>query len=146
MGSGSGVLMRRSVFDSLGGFALDLRGAEDWDLWLRIAAEHPVDNVPDVLTTIRKHHQGVFRDPRRMAEGQRRVYRRAVQAWPEVFTWSMRARMRALILSDMGVEYLAAGHVAAAAACHLAAASRWPFDRRRWLQFVLLARAVAGRA
>ena len=146
MGSGSGVLVRRDVYDRIGGFAPNLRGAEDWDLWLRIAAEFPFDNVPDVLTTIRKHQTGTFRDPRRMADGQWAVYRRAVTAWPDVLTLSVRARMRALIMSDMGIEYLAAGRIAAAIGCHMAAVARWPFDRRRWLQFAMLARSIAGRA
>jgi glycosyltransferase involved in cell wall biosynthesis len=36
------VLLRRDVFDSVGGFNPSLIGTEDWDLWLRLVARYPV--------------------------------------------------------------------------------------------------------
>jgi len=36
------VMMRRDVFEAIGGFDPSLRAAEDWDLWLRIAARYSV--------------------------------------------------------------------------------------------------------
>jgi glycosyltransferase involved in cell wall biosynthesis len=36
------VIMRREAFDAVGGFDLTLRGIEDWDLWLRLAARFSV--------------------------------------------------------------------------------------------------------
>ena len=37
----SSVLFRRSVFDKVGGFDTGLRVAEDYELYLRVAREHP---------------------------------------------------------------------------------------------------------
>jgi glycosyltransferase involved in cell wall biosynthesis len=38
VGAPVSALFRRSIFDRVGGFDEDLKGAEDWDLWIRIAA------------------------------------------------------------------------------------------------------------
>ncbi len=47
----STVLMRRGLFDSLGGFREDLEIAEDYELWLRLTAGEPVGytETPAVL-------------------------------------------------------------------------------------------------
>lgn len=37
VGSGSGILLRRSCLEQIGGFNVDLEVAEDWELWLRIS-------------------------------------------------------------------------------------------------------------
>ena len=40
--SPSAVMLRRSLFDEIGGFDESLPACEDYDLWLRISARHPV--------------------------------------------------------------------------------------------------------
>jgi len=45
----SGVLARTDLLRALGGFDPLLSGAEDWDMWIRLAAEAPGACVPDVL-------------------------------------------------------------------------------------------------
>jgi len=49
------VLMRRSVFESVGGYRAAFAHAEDYDLWLRIAKDHEIVNVPDLLGRYRLH-------------------------------------------------------------------------------------------
>ncbi len=49
--SPSSVLIRRDLLDSLGGFDPSLPACEDYDLWLRICARHPVLYLPDSLIT-----------------------------------------------------------------------------------------------
>jgi glycosyltransferase involved in cell wall biosynthesis len=51
IGSGSNPLISRDCFDRVGGFDPDLHPAEDWDMWLRLAAQYPFFCVPhrDVL-------------------------------------------------------------------------------------------------
>ncbi|MBE0530597.1 MAG: glycosyltransferase family 2 protein [Rhodospirillales bacterium] len=44
----SGVMVRRPVFDAIGGFDTALPARHDWDLWLRIARRYAVDFIPDV--------------------------------------------------------------------------------------------------
>src|SRR5262249_11645394 len=51
------VVVRRAALERVGGFdaSLAVYGCEDWDLWLRLAREHPVVVVAAELTLYRKH-------------------------------------------------------------------------------------------
>ena len=46
IGSGSNVLIRKSAILELNGFDQSLPPAEDWDMWLRLAARYPFTVVP----------------------------------------------------------------------------------------------------
>lgn len=52
----SSVMVRRAVFDHVGGFDPELDLAIDYDLWLRVAAHHPFDFVPAPLVLYRTGH------------------------------------------------------------------------------------------
>ena len=52
----STVLMRRDLFEELGGFRSDLEVAEDYELWLRLTARHPVAYVDAPLIDKRAGH------------------------------------------------------------------------------------------
>jgi glycosyltransferase involved in cell wall biosynthesis len=54
--SPSAVLMRKELFDSIGGFDEDMRAAEDYDLWLRIQVDHEVGLLDEPLVTRRGGH------------------------------------------------------------------------------------------
>jgi glycosyltransferase involved in cell wall biosynthesis len=131
-GSGSGLLARRSLFADVGGFDVTLRAAEDWDMWLRIAARAAVSNVPQPLTNIWVHATGSFRNPRLMEQNQWRVYEKAVAAWPAVLDARTRRQMRALIFSDAGGEFVTAGDVPEALRYYWRSMLAWPFERPRW--------------
>jgi len=47
--SPSAVLLQRSLLDEVGGFDEDLPACEDYDLWLRVCARHPVLFVAEPL-------------------------------------------------------------------------------------------------
>lgn len=49
------IAVRRSVWECLGGFDSRLRCAEDWEMWVRIAARFPVWYEPAVLAAYRQH-------------------------------------------------------------------------------------------
>jgi len=51
----SSVIVRRECFPECGGFAESLVLAQDWDMWLRIAARWEVALVPASLTCYRLH-------------------------------------------------------------------------------------------
>ncbi len=55
----SSVLFRRSVLDEVGGFDTELRVAEDYELYLRIAREYPICCHPAVVAEYRKHQANV---------------------------------------------------------------------------------------
>lgn len=68
----STVLVRRSVLDLVGGFGEDLSRAEDWELWLRIAASGAAwGYVPTVLADYRVHPEGVSSDEAAMQWAER---------------------------------------------------------------------------
>jgi glycosyltransferase involved in cell wall biosynthesis len=54
--SPSAVMMRRELFDHMGGFDEELPACEDYDLWLRISAREPVHLIEDALVIKRGGH------------------------------------------------------------------------------------------
>lgn len=55
--SPSAVMMRRSLFERMGGFDESLPACEDYDLWLRIAVETPVHLLAEPLVIKRGGHE-----------------------------------------------------------------------------------------
>lgn len=49
------IVVRRSVYEKLGGFRLDLPFTADWEMWIRIAAHFPIWYEPATLTAFRIH-------------------------------------------------------------------------------------------
>jgi GT2 family glycosyltransferase len=49
------ALVRRSVYEQVGGYRPDLRYALDWEMWVRIAVQFPVWYEPRVLAHYRRH-------------------------------------------------------------------------------------------
>ena len=74
----SSVMVRRDVFQQMGGFFEGLAGTEDWDLWVRIAERHPVDCCREPLVRYRFHSAGASRDDRRMRSQRVLVIARAL--------------------------------------------------------------------
>jgi GT2 family glycosyltransferase len=54
--SPSAVMMRRELFQRLGGFDETFPVCEDYDLWLRIAVELPIPLIPEALVIKRGGH------------------------------------------------------------------------------------------
>lgn len=59
------IVVRRSVYEQLGGFRLDLPFAADWQMWIRIAAHYPIWYEPATLAAWRNH-------PKNATEGFKR--------------------------------------------------------------------------
>ena len=72
----STVVVRRSVLDEVGLFDPTLASAQDWDLWLRIAHEHPLSRLDEVLALYRIHPGGMTRNWRRSRAEARTVLQR----------------------------------------------------------------------
>jgi GT2 family glycosyltransferase len=49
------MVVRRQVYERLGGFDHRLSYGEDWEMWVRIAASYPVAYVPEPLALYRVH-------------------------------------------------------------------------------------------
>jgi glycosyltransferase involved in cell wall biosynthesis len=91
----SSVLMRRSAFQEAGGFCEELMGTEDWDLWLRHAALHPVGVCRAPLTFYRRHPQGISQHPDHMVAAHLKTVYRTL-ALPRCHDWSA-PRIRAVL-------------------------------------------------
>lgn len=57
------VMMRRAVICELGGYDLEFEGMEDYELWCRVAREHQVTTLDEVLLRYRIHPQQVTKNP-----------------------------------------------------------------------------------
>jgi glycosyltransferase involved in cell wall biosynthesis len=69
-GSGSSVLIARTVFEQVGLFDQQLKACEDWDMWLRIAQHYQFDYVDQTLVSIRVHPHNMQKDLGRMVSAE----------------------------------------------------------------------------
>lgn len=96
--SGSGVLIKREVFDTIGFFDEKLRFGEDWDMWLRIAEKYEVDFTPETLVYIRKHKQNMTVNPVRIFERELQFYNKWInilnRRYPIPAFWSDKITFR----------------------------------------------------
>jgi glycosyltransferase involved in cell wall biosynthesis len=53
------IVVRREVYEKLGGFDYRLAIAEDWEMWVRIAANYPVWYEVEPLAMYRKHSSSI---------------------------------------------------------------------------------------
>ena len=79
------AIFRREVVARLGGYDESFRICQDYDLWMRVAAEHPVANLFERLVVYRHAAQSLQHSGREtVREESRRVLRRVVaQAFGE---------------------------------------------------------------
>lgn len=59
----STVMIKKSVLDDVGGFDVNLKTAEDLDLWLRIARKYKIYYLANKLVTVRHVDSGLSTDP-----------------------------------------------------------------------------------
>jgi hypothetical protein len=68
----AGVVVRRECFDTVGFFDESLDGADDWEMWARIATRYAFRFDPEPLAFTRLHAWNTSTDVARMrADGQR---------------------------------------------------------------------------
>jgi glycosyltransferase involved in cell wall biosynthesis len=130
-GSASGLCIRKRVLDELGGFDESLRAAEDWDLWLRLIASHPIANISDPLVSIFLHGTGTFRNSAMVEKCQLRVVGLAIERWPDAINAVTRRKMHALVFADAAQEFVLARDLVSARRKMSAALKSWPFDKQR---------------
>ena len=70
----SSVIVKKSVFASVGLFDETLNSCEDWEFWLRLALYHyQIKYVADVLVYYRYHEKNMSKSARLMHEGRLQV-------------------------------------------------------------------------
>jgi GT2 family glycosyltransferase len=78
LSSGSGVLIKRNIFEDVGYFDETLEFGEDWDMWLRIAEKYEVGYINDILVHIRRHGQNMTNDLSKVFIGELNFYNKWV--------------------------------------------------------------------
>jgi len=68
-GGGSGVIVRRDEFETVGPFDLRLKNTEDWEMWMRLAERGPPAWVPQPLLGRRIHPGNASLDIAAIFEG-----------------------------------------------------------------------------
>jgi hypothetical protein len=71
------MVVRRSVYERVGGFDSQLDGCEDWEMWVRIASRYPVWYEPEPLAVYRVRSSSLSGGQRRTGEDVRQL-RRAI--------------------------------------------------------------------
>ena len=126
----STVMMRKSWFDKLGGFRENFALAEDWDLWLRYAAEAPVRLCPEPLTRYRWHGGGVSKNALVMACHRATALERGL-ALPRARHISRQLVNRARAnVWECSAWFAAASHPRAACASYLRSLWYYPWNLR----------------
>jgi glycosyltransferase involved in cell wall biosynthesis len=140
----SSTLLRKSWFEKLGGFAIERRGVQDWDMWLRFSAEGGrVALVRDPLTKYRMHDGQMTNDLSQRAADREAVLRRAL-ASPR----GQRVAPRVVRKAFAGLWELAASQSAGTLhlqtiGSYLRSATYWPWNMRVYKGIV---KSLLGRA
>ncbi|MEB3181796.1 MAG: glycosyltransferase [Nostocaceae cyanobacterium] len=82
--NGSNPLIRKQIFNEVGGFEISLNPAEDWDLWLRLAAnyQYVVVKSPDILYRVSTNSMSSSSYIHKMEASSLRVIERAFTQAP----------------------------------------------------------------
>jgi glycosyltransferase involved in cell wall biosynthesis len=80
IGPGSSTLVRKDVFQDVGGYDTDLQNSEDWDFSLRVAKKYKFAFVEEPLVYYRQHGSGKHSNIERMERSMRRAYDKAFSA------------------------------------------------------------------
>jgi len=77
------MVVKRTVYEKVGGFIAKNIGCEDWEMWVRIAAFFPIGYIPEALAQYRVHH-GTSMTLKDMRSGQdMRFMREAINVFNE---------------------------------------------------------------
>ena len=125
----SSVMIRRQLFAELGGFCTGLQTAEDWDLWLRVAARHEIAFVPEPLVQYRLQPGTLSRAYARINDDRIAVISRAL-ALPRSreLDWKTRRQIWAETYRTNGWDAGRSGSRVDALAEYARAALSWPLD------------------
>ena len=82
LGSPGQVLIRRSAFNTVGGFDPTIWGTDDWDLWLRLLERYPARTARRPVLAYRVHAMNASRNWARMYESSLRVAKQHLPNFP----------------------------------------------------------------
>ncbi len=144
----SSVMLRRRIFDEAGGFDPELRGPEDYDLWLRIAERATIATLVAPLTGYRTVAGSLGGKPASMEQGLTRILGKldARQVWQS--RWLLRCKARSYAGYSCAYMYGAAGDQVTALRKIVGSLVRYPLPyqaddvRMPWARLRLLVRTL----
>ena len=151
------VIVRRPVLEQAGGFDLEQRMCEDYDLWLRLAALSEIDGVRETLLHVRTHREH-FHSDAIVLEDRGRALEKILALSTDRSLRSMLHRERAKVAAGLARSQAICGGRWAALRT-LARSSQYSWGYREWwlggakaavravtpAGVLRVARAVAGR-
>lgn len=140
-GSGSGVLVRRCLFATVGLFDETLRSLEDIDMWMRLAAVTDYACIDEPLTTIVKHPDSMSRNLNVMRTAALQVMRKNRHLLPQSDRGGLWQAGYASVLADYAKWEYRQGQRGRAMRHLLEGLIRAPLRRGRMLLGLLLAMA-----
>ncbi|MEJ0038441.1 MAG: glycosyltransferase [Gammaproteobacteria bacterium] len=125
----SSVLMRKTAFERLGGFEIERRGVQDWDMWLRYSGSGGGAGLcREPLTRYRFHAEQMTNDLDQRAADRESVLKRAL-ATPRGQKLPRGTVRRAFAQNWALAAWHAAEHQPRKAiSCYLRALSYWPWS------------------
>ena len=145
----STVVLRKQVFEEVGGFDPAIPKGQDTDLWLRIATEHPIHHLPTPLIVKRVREESVSSDMVEKVQYLRRIADRFAEKYSRLAP--LRDRRHGILSELLARHWLLQGdkrqarseaiqavrkHPSSARALLLAVLSALPFSSE-WLEKIL---------
>lgn len=126
----SSVMIRKPLFEQLGGFYHQKGGCEDWDMWLRVSGQsHPIRYVGEPLVGYRFTPTSMSANHRAMAPARRAVVGRALESERgRALDWRLRRRIWAETCRTNGWDAGRSGARMDALTDYARAALAWPLD------------------
>ena len=101
------TMVRRECLEKVGGFDPELKVAEDWDLWLRIARHYGIFCLPDILAEHRDHVQKTTQNLFKVYDGYWRFHEKMMRLFAADLPDFKAYRRRAISFEYLlGAEYL----------------------------------------
>ena len=143
----SQVMMRRSALDITGAFDETIRGAADWDMWIRAAAAGAIISDSRIMTFYRTHSSQWSRQSLMMVNGASRVMEKtalwAGRARPDLRSL-LRRRQARWLRETARIQLMTAEESPQAHSTLLGAIRLWPGDFRAYLMLLRAWRAGKG--
>jgi glycosyltransferase involved in cell wall biosynthesis len=117
----AGIMVKRSVYEEIGGFRPELKLCFDWDMWRRVLLHAPAYYDPQPLACFRVHRASAFARATRSGESVRDE-RRAIQLGDSYLPAELAARIHAEAMTSAAIR-------AIRLARHHAQAGDWPAAR-----------------
>ena len=75
------TMVRREVFDDVGGYDVSLKSHEDWDLWCRVTQHFAIETIDLPLAMNRRHSANLSGKPEQMYESEQMALSKALHSY-----------------------------------------------------------------